>query len=114
MKLGFVSAILPELSLEDVVAFAAAEGYACVESMCWPLGKAERAMPGCPTSTSQDSIPELISRHHASGPGGTRATSMIRIDYPTGMLCVVVCTWPIGHTCRRKLNETTIRNGEQA
>jgi len=46
MKLGFVSAILPELSLEDVTAFAAAEGFACVELMCWPKGRAERRYAG--------------------------------------------------------------------
>jgi sugar phosphate isomerase/epimerase len=46
MKLGFVSAILPDLALEDVVAFAAEAGYACVELMCWPAGKAERRYAG--------------------------------------------------------------------
>ena len=46
MKLGFVSAILPELSLEEVIEFAAAEGYACVELMCWPKSKAERRYAG--------------------------------------------------------------------
>jgi sugar phosphate isomerase/epimerase len=38
MKLGFVSAILPDLSLDEVLAFAASEGFACVEVMCWPAG----------------------------------------------------------------------------
>jgi sugar phosphate isomerase/epimerase len=46
MKLGFVSAILPDLSLEEVVHFAASEGYDCVEVMCWPAGKAERRYAG--------------------------------------------------------------------
>ena len=46
MKLGFVSAILPELALEDVLAFAGAEGFACVELMCWPQGRAERRYAG--------------------------------------------------------------------
>lgn len=46
MKLGFVSAILPDLSLAEVVRFAAAEGFACVELMCWPRGKAERRYAG--------------------------------------------------------------------
>ncbi|MBM3858625.1 MAG: sugar phosphate isomerase/epimerase [Verrucomicrobia bacterium] len=46
MKLGFVSAILPELSLEEVLKFAAAERLACVEIMCWPVGKAERKYAG--------------------------------------------------------------------
>lgn len=46
MKLGFVSAILPDLSLEEVVGFADAEGFACVELMCWPPGEAERRYAG--------------------------------------------------------------------
>jgi sugar phosphate isomerase/epimerase len=46
MKLGFVSAILPELELEEVLAFASAEGFECVELMCWPKGKAERRYAG--------------------------------------------------------------------
>ncbi|MCB0024669.1 MAG: sugar phosphate isomerase/epimerase [Caldilinea sp.] len=46
MRLGFVSAILPDLSLEEVVEFAAESGYGCVEVMCWPKGKAERRYAG--------------------------------------------------------------------
>ncbi len=46
MKLGFVSAILPDLPLEEVVSFAASTGYGAVELMCWPLGKAERRYAG--------------------------------------------------------------------
>jgi sugar phosphate isomerase/epimerase len=46
MKLGFVSAILPDLSLEEVLEFASAEGFSCVELMCWPVGEAERRYAG--------------------------------------------------------------------
>jgi sugar phosphate isomerase/epimerase len=46
MQLGFVSAILPELTLEEVFAFAADEGFDCVELMCWPVGKADRRYAG--------------------------------------------------------------------
>ena len=46
MQLGFVSAILPELYLEEVLAFAAETGFDCVEVMCWPKGKAERRYAG--------------------------------------------------------------------
>jgi len=46
MQLGFVSAILPELSLEEVASLAAALGYGCVEVMCWPQGQAERRYAG--------------------------------------------------------------------
>jgi len=46
MKLGFVSAILPDLTLEEVVQFASDEGFSCVELMCWPKGEAERRYAG--------------------------------------------------------------------
>jgi sugar phosphate isomerase/epimerase len=46
MQLGFVSAILPDLSLEEVARFAAEVGFDCVELMCWPAGKAERRYAG--------------------------------------------------------------------
>ena len=46
MKLGFVSAILPDLPLDALLAFARTEGFACVEVMCWPIGKAERKFAG--------------------------------------------------------------------
>src|SRR5579862_3001695 len=46
MQLGFVSALFGNLSLEEVLAFAADEGFACVEIMCWPPGKADRRYAG--------------------------------------------------------------------
>ena len=46
MQLGFVSAIFPDLTLEEVIAFAADEGFACVELMCWPPGEADRRYAG--------------------------------------------------------------------
>ena len=46
MQLGFVSAILADLTLEEVFAFAADEGFACVELMCWPPGGADRRYAG--------------------------------------------------------------------
>lgn len=46
MKLGFVSAILPEVPLPELLAFAAAQEFSTVEIMCWPVGKAERRFAG--------------------------------------------------------------------
>src|SRR5437867_2882802 len=46
MQLGFVSAIFADLPLEKVLTFAAAEGFACVELMCWPRGGADRRYAG--------------------------------------------------------------------
>jgi sugar phosphate isomerase/epimerase len=46
MQLGFVSAIVAEISLEQVADLAAAEGFDCVELMSWPTGEAERRYAG--------------------------------------------------------------------
>ncbi len=46
MELGFVSAILPDLTFEEVFSFAREASYDSVEVMCWPKGKAERRYAG--------------------------------------------------------------------
>lgn len=46
LSVGFVSAILPDLSFEEVIRFAAEADYDCVELCCWPAGKAERRYAG--------------------------------------------------------------------
>jgi len=42
MQLGFASAILPDLDLAEVISFAAAEGFECVELMCWPVATSDQ------------------------------------------------------------------------
>jgi sugar phosphate isomerase/epimerase len=73
MKLGYVSAILADLPLEEVAAFTAESGYDCVEVMCWPKGKAERRYAGVThidiTDLMEDGakkIHELMSAHGVS------------------------------------------------
>ena len=73
MKLGFVSAILPELNLDQVLAFAAAERFACVEVMCWPVGRAERKYAGIThidvdgfTRSRAEGVHALCARHGVS------------------------------------------------
>ena len=46
MQLGFVSAILADLSFEEVLQFANVNDFDCVEVMCWPVSKAERRYAG--------------------------------------------------------------------
>jgi len=46
IRLGFVSAILPDLSLDEIITFASDNGFSCVELMCWPFGKADRRYAG--------------------------------------------------------------------
>jgi sugar phosphate isomerase/epimerase len=46
MQLGFVSAILGDLNLQEVLAFAANAEFDCVELMCWPPGSSDRRYGG--------------------------------------------------------------------
>src|SRR6188472_3351617 len=73
MQLGFVSAILSDLKLEEVLAYTADEGFACVELMCWPPGKADRRYAGVThldvtnfTDDDAANIAELLRIHRVS------------------------------------------------
>ncbi len=73
MQLGFVSAIFGDLSLEEVLAFAAAERYDCIEAMCWPLGRADRKYAGVThidvrdfTQAAADDVHALCQRYGVS------------------------------------------------
>ncbi len=46
MQLGFVTAILADLSFEEVLKQAADIGYDCVEVLCWPPGGPDRKFGG--------------------------------------------------------------------
>lgn len=46
MNLGFVPAILPELSFVEVLEFASQEGFSTVETLCWPPGGGDRKYAG--------------------------------------------------------------------
>jgi sugar phosphate isomerase/epimerase len=46
MDLGFNTAVAPEVSLEEVLAFANREDFDCIEACCWPVGKSERKFAG--------------------------------------------------------------------
>ena len=43
IKLGFVSAVVADLSFEETVDLAAAQGFDCVEMLCWPVGNPLRS-----------------------------------------------------------------------
>src|SRR5215213_6425214 len=63
MQLGFVSAIFDDQPLEKVLTFAGDEGFACVELMCWPPGKADRRYAGVThldvTQLSEDRVAQV-------------------------------------------------------
>ena len=62
MKLGFVSAILGELSFEEMIDFASENKLECVEVMCWPKGKAERRYAGV-THINVDEVDEEKAKY---------------------------------------------------
>jgi len=62
LDLGFVSAILAEKTFEEVIDFAAANKFKCVELMCWPKGKAERRYAGV-THINVDTLDEAKYEH---------------------------------------------------
>jgi sugar phosphate isomerase/epimerase len=61
-QLGFVSAILASKSFEEVVDFASDNRFACIEMMCWPLGKAERRYAGV-THINVDALDDAQVQH---------------------------------------------------
>ena len=70
MQLGFVSAILPDLELQELLSFAAAEGFDCVEVMCWPPGTADRRYAGVThldvttlDAAEADGVRDLATKH---------------------------------------------------
>lgn len=46
MKLGLMSAALPNLSLQELAEWAAGNGFEMLEIACWPPGKADRRYAG--------------------------------------------------------------------
>ena len=62
MKLGFVSALLDNRSLEEVIDTAASIGYECVEVACWPVEKASRRYAGV-THINIEELDEEKIRH---------------------------------------------------
>ena len=73
MQLGFVSAILPDLNLPEVLKTGHSIGYGCVELMCWPVGRAERRYAGVThidvnnlSSESIREIRQLLADHQMS------------------------------------------------
>lgn len=70
MKLGFFTAILPDLSLNQVLEFAARNHFSCLEVACWPSGKADRKFAGVThinvdgfTQAQADDINALCMQH---------------------------------------------------
>lgn len=62
MQLGFVTAILPELTLDEVISIGQRIGYRYIEVMCWPPSKADRRYAG----VTHLNVADLSESHIAS------------------------------------------------
>lgn len=65
-KLGFMSAILHDLSFGKVLSFANKNQFSAVEIMCWPAGKAERRYAGITHIDVTDLSEKKIEKIHTS------------------------------------------------
>jgi sugar phosphate isomerase/epimerase len=68
MKLGFLTAAFPDLTLEEVAAWAAAEGFESLEVACWPSGGGERRRYAGVTHIDVDALDpgavrDVLDRH---------------------------------------------------
>jgi len=75
MKLGFFTAILPDLTLAQVLEFASLNSFECLEVACWPAGKAERKFAGVTHIDVSD-----FTRAQADEIGGLCALQGVRIS----------------------------------
>lgn len=70
MKLGLMSAALPQMTLEQLAKWASANGFEMLELACWPVSKAERRYAGVThvdvttlTKSKASSIRSLMRKH---------------------------------------------------
>ncbi len=95
MKLGFVSAILHDLSLEEVLKFALEENFDCVEIMSWPVGKAERKYAGVThvnatdmTKAQADDVNALVKKYHVEISALGYYPNILSADTETSQRCL--------------------------
>ena len=68
MKLGLLTAAFPDLSLEEIAAWAASEGFETLEIACWPAAGAERRRYAGVShidveSFDADGVHDLLGKH---------------------------------------------------
>jgi sugar phosphate isomerase/epimerase len=68
MKLGFLTAAFPDLTLDEVAGWAASQGFETLEIACWPAAGGERRRYAGVThidvdSLDPDGVRELLAAH---------------------------------------------------
>ena len=95
MKIGFVSAIFPEFTAEQVFGFAAEAGFSGVELMCWPPGRAERRYAG-------------VSHLDVTQPGGDDLKRVKDLGASTGIAISGLGYYPNPLSADREESETAV------
>lgn len=65
IKLGLVSAILPEMTFEALIKYIAEVGFTCAAICCWPRGKAARRYAGVTHIDVDAADGKALDRHKA-------------------------------------------------
>ena len=65
MQPGFVSAILPEPSFDEICRIDAREGYNCIEVMCWPPAHGEDRIVHRADQQYQESLPACFLERYS-------------------------------------------------
>ena len=81
MKLGFVSAILEDYTFEEMMDFAAENGFACVEAACWPKGKAERRYAGVSHIDAERVLEDDAYSEHINGYAQEKGVEISSLAY---------------------------------
>ena len=82
--MGFVSSILDGWSYEEVIDTAAQLGFQCVETACWPEGKAERKYGGV-THINVQELDDEKARHIVEYAAGKGIVNSSLAFYPNTM-----------------------------
>ena len=81
MKLGFVSAILEDYTFEEMMDFAAENGFECVEVACWPKGKAERRYAGVSHIDAERVLEDDAYAEHITGYAQEKGVAISSLAY---------------------------------
>lgn len=81
MKLGFVSAILEDYTFEEMMDFAAENGFECVEAACWPKGKAERRYAGVSHIDAECVLEDDAYAEHIAGYAQEKGVAISSLAY---------------------------------
>ncbi len=86
VKIGFITSILEKDSYEQMMDFAQAEGFQCVEVACWPIGKGERRYAGTCHIDVARAVQDEEYRKHVTGYAEKKKIEISALAYYANVL----------------------------